>query len=98
MPSHALLINCARGRIVDEQALTHALQTRSSAGAGVDVLGSEPPDRENVLLNLHLPHLIVTPHLSWMSRASLQKLADQLVDNLEAFVRGQPQNLVISDT
>jgi len=94
MNTHAVLINCARGGVVDEQALARVLQTGGIAGAGIDVLSSEPPDREHVLLNLHLPHLIVTPHLAWMSRASLQRLADQLVENLEAFVGGQPQNLV----
>lgn len=97
MRTHALLINCARGGIVDEQALAHALQSGSIAGAGVDVLSSEPPDREHALLAPHLPQLIVTPHLAWLNEGSLQNLADQVVENLEAFVGGRPRNLVSTD-
>ena len=64
------------------------------AGAGIDVLRNEPPRDGNPLLEVDLPNLIVTPHNAWASRQAMQTLADQLVDNLEAFVRGSPQNLV----
>lgn len=82
---------------MDEQALAHALQSGRIAGAGVDALSSEPSDQKLALLALHLPQLIVTPHLAWLNRVSLQNLADQLVENLEAFAGGQPCNLVYAD-
>ena len=94
MPRHALLINCARGGIVDEQALAAALERGDIAGAGVDVLSQEPPSSGNPLLALSLPNLIVTPHVAWASVRSMQALADQLIDNIEAFVAGTPRNLV----
>lgn len=94
MRRHALLINCARGGIVDEAALAEALQQRTIAGAGLDVLSSEPPQAGNPLLSLRQPNLIVTPHVAWASVESLQALADQLIGNIEAFVAGVPRNLV----
>lgn len=89
----AILINCARGGVLDEPALAEALSEGRIAGAGVDVLSSEPPriadgGRRNPLLELDLPNLIVTPHVAWASREAMQALADQLVDNIEAFIRG----------
>jgi glycerate dehydrogenase len=93
----ALLINCARGGVVDEDALAEALGAGLIAGAGVDALSREPPCEGNPLLSPDLPNLIVTPHVAWASREAMQALADQLVDNIEAFVRGEPQNTVISD-
>jgi glycerate dehydrogenase len=94
MKPTALLINTARGLLVDEAALAEALREGRIAGAGVDVLGVEPPREGNVLLDLNLPNLIVTPHVAWASRESMQTLADQLIDNIEAFFRGEPVNLV----
>ncbi len=94
MPRHSLLINCARGGIVDEQALAAALRRGDIAGAGVDVLSQEPPCSGNPLLDLKQPNLIVTPHVAWASVHSLQALADQVIDNIEAFVAGNPRNLV----
>ena len=64
------------------------------AGAGFDVLTKEPPKEGNVLLDLKLPNLIVTPHVAWASVEAMQILADQLIDNVEAFVAGKPQNVV----
>jgi glycerate dehydrogenase len=93
----ALLINCGRGGLVDERALCEALQAGAIAGAGVDVLSREPPRDGNPLLEVQLPNLLVTPHVAWASTEAMQALADQLIDNLEAFVRGVPMNLVISD-
>lgn len=94
MKSDALLINTARGGLIDDQALLDALKTGRLGGAGIDVLRVEPPREGNPLLDADLPNLIVTPHNAWASRQAMQTLADQLVDNLEAFVRGEPRNLV----
>lgn len=94
MKPHAILINTARGGLIDDHALIEALNKGRLAGAGIDVLRNEPPREGNPLLEVDLPNLIVTPHNAWASRQAMQTLADQLVDNLEAFVRGSPQNLV----
>ncbi len=87
MKRSALLINCARGGLVDEVALVEALRAGLIAGAGVDVLTNEPPREGNRLLELDLPNLIITPHVAWAGDAAQQTLADQLIDNIEAFVR-----------
>ena len=94
MKRTALLINTARGGLVNEAALIEALQTRLIAGAGFDVLSNEPPQDGNPLLDLNLPNFILTPHIAWASDEAMQALADQLIDNIEAFVRGEPTNLV----
>ena len=94
MKPEAILINTARGGLIDDHALIEALRNGRLAGAGIDVLRNEPPREGNPLLEVDLPNLIVTPHNAWASRQAMQTLADQLVDNLEAFVRGSPQNLV----
>jgi len=94
MKRTAILINTARGGLVDEQALVRALSEGLIAGAGFDVLSSEPPKEGNPLLELRLPNFILTPHVAWASDEAMQFLADQLIDNIEAFVRGSPQNLV----
>jgi glycerate dehydrogenase len=94
MQPHALLINTARGGLVNETALADALKSGSIAGAGFDVLSVEPPREGNPLLDLNLPNFILTPHIAWASREAMQTLADQLISNIEAFVEGRPQNLV----
>ena len=91
---NAILINTARGGLIDDQALVDALQSGRLAGAGIDVLRNEPPREGNQLLDADLPNLIVTPHNAWASRQAMQTLADQLIDNLEAYMRGEPRNLV----
>jgi glycerate dehydrogenase len=85
MRSDALLINTARGGLVDEAALVEALRAGLIAGAGFDVLTNEPPREGNPLLELNLPNFILTPHIAWASREAMQALADQLIDNIEAF-------------
>jgi glycerate dehydrogenase len=90
----AILINTARGGLVDEQALAQALVEGLIAGAGFDVLSNEPPKEGNPLLGLRMPNFILTPHVAWASEGAMQFLADQLIDNIEAFVKGQAQNLV----
>jgi glycerate dehydrogenase len=87
MKPDAILINCARGGVVDEAALIEALRAGVIAGAGVDVLSREPPREGNALLELDLPNLIVTPHVAWASLTAMQTLADQLIDNIEEFIR-----------
>ncbi|MDT7542503.1 MAG: glycerate dehydrogenase [Acidobacteriota bacterium] len=95
MKPTALLINTGRGQLVDESALADALRSGRIAGAGIDVLSNEPPREGNPLLELELSNLVVTPHVAWASRESMQTLADQLIETIEAFARGEPRNLVI---
>ena len=97
MKRSALLLNTARGGLVDEAALLAALQQGHIAGAGFDVLSVEPPTAGNPLLTaelLALPNFLLTPHVAWASQPAMQALADQLTTNLEAFARGEPQNRV----
>lgn len=86
MKTSALLINCARGGIVNEQALADALKQGVIAGAGVDVLSQEPPVNGNILLQLDMPNLIVTPHCAWGSQQARQRLVNQARDKLRAFL------------
>jgi len=94
MKESALLINTARGGLVDEAALAAALQAGTIGGAGFDVLSKEPPDPNNPLLRLRLPNFVLTPHVAWASAGAMQTLADMLVDNIEAWAAGRPQNVV----
>lgn len=94
MKPGALLINCARGGLVDETALVAALKYGQLGGAGVDVLTEEPPRNGNPLLKARLPHLIVTPHMAWGSIEARNRLFDILTENINRFVAGSPQNLV----
>ena len=94
MKRRAILINTARGGLVDEHALKTAIETGLIAGAGFDVLTKEPPKEGNPLLELRTPNFILTPHVAWASDGAMQFLADQLIDNVEASIAGTPQNLV----
>jgi glycerate dehydrogenase len=94
MKPTAILINTARGGLVDERALADALRAGKLGGAGFDVLTEEPPKSGNVLLDPSIPNLIVTPHVAWASLEAMQILADQLIDNIEAFMAGAPRNVV----
>ncbi|MBQ0822233.1 D-2-hydroxyacid dehydrogenase [Microvirga sp. HBU67558] len=95
MARRPLLINTARGGLVDEIALERALRERQVSGAGFDVVTTEPPPPDHPLMRLlDLPNFILTPHVAWASHEAVQGLADQLVDNIEAFERGQPTNMV----
>ena len=95
MKPGAVLINCGRGGLVDENALVAALKYGQIGGAGVDVLTEEPPRGGNPLLNARLPNLIVTPHTAWASREALDRLFDILLANINAFVKGEAQNRVV---
>ena len=94
MKPDALLINTARGGIVDEPALADALRRGVIGGAGVDVLTVEPPKEGNPLLQPSIPNLIVTPHIAWAGQESRQRLIDEVALNIEAFREGRERNRV----
>jgi len=94
MKRNALLINTARGALLQDDALIDALENGLIAGAAVDCLREEPPRNGSPLLDLDLANLIVTPHVAWASDEAVQALADQVIDNVEGFVAGRPQNVL----
>ncbi|MFT0548226.1 D-2-hydroxyacid dehydrogenase [Allopusillimonas ginsengisoli] len=95
MKRKPLLVNTARGGLVDEMALVDAMRSGQLGGAGFDVTAPEPPESNHPLMQLlDMPNFILTPHVAWASQEAIQFLADQLIDNVEAFHRGQPHNVV----
>jgi glycerate dehydrogenase len=92
MKPTAFLINTGRGPLIDEAALAAALRDGRIAGAGLDVLSAEPPARDNPLLTA--PNCIITPHLAWATTAARRRLMKIAVENVAAFLRGQPENVV----
>lgn len=95
MERRPLLINTARGGLVDEHALADALRRGQISGAGFDVVTTEPPPADHPFMQLlDLPNFILTPHVAWASREAIQALADQLIENIELFWRGVPRNVV----
>ncbi|MBP6671625.1 MAG: D-2-hydroxyacid dehydrogenase [Bacteroidetes bacterium] len=92
MKPSALLINTGRGPLVDEQALADALNQDRLAGAGLDVLSSEPPSPDNPLLSAK--NCIITPHIAWASFAARTRLMDAVVNNIRSFINGTPVNVV----
>ena len=94
MKRTAILINTARGGLVEESALIQALDEGLIAGAGFDVLTVEPPRNGHPLLDVRRPNFILTPHIAWASDGAMQFLADQLIDNIDAWAAGKPQHLV----
>jgi glycerate dehydrogenase len=95
MERHPLLINTARGGLVDEDALVNALLTGQISGAAFDVTTSEPPPLDHPFSRIMgRPNFILTPHIAWASYEAMQSLADQLVESVNLFWRGQPRNLV----
>lgn len=96
MKSTSIVINTGRGGLVDEEALVDALKQGEIRGAGVDVFTDEPADESNSLIaNMHLPNLLLTPHVAWGSDSSIQNLATILIDNIGAFIEGREQNRVV---
>jgi len=96
MTRRPLLINTARGGLVNEEALARALHSGQLSGAGFDVAAAEPPHAGSPLMKLlELPNFILTPHVAWASDEAMQVLADQLIDNIDAFQRGVPRNVVL---
>jgi glycerate dehydrogenase len=92
MKRSAFLLNTSRGPLIDEVALAHALNTGRIAGAGLDVLSIEPPPKENALFKAS--NCFITPHIAWATRAARARLMERSVANIEAYVRGQPINVV----
>ena len=95
MARRPLIINTARGGLVDEEALVQALDEGLIAGAGFDVAAGEPPAADSPMMRIAArPNVILTPHVAWASDEAQQALADQLFDNIDNFVAGTPSNLV----
>ena len=95
MARRPLLVNTARGGLVDEDALERALDEGLISGAGIDVTLPEPPPAVGPLMRIaRRRNVIVTPHVAWASDEAQQALADQLIGNIENFVAGKPTNLV----
>lgn len=94
MKDGAILINTSRGGLMDETAVASALKSGKLRAAAVDVVTKEPMERTNPLLTA--PNCIVTPHMAWAPVESRQRLLDCVVDNIQAFLDGRPQNVVNS--
>lgn len=95
MRRDALLINTARGGLVDYAALVEMLEQEEIGGAGIDVLEDEPPPADHLLLTADLPNLIVTPHIAWSARESRQRALNEILENILAFSRGEDRNRVV---
>ena len=95
MKPNAILINAGRGGLVDEFALIDALKSLQIAGAGMDVFTEEPADESNPLIaNMHLPNLLLTPHVAWGSDSAITRLCEILIENIESYVAGDLNNRV----
>lgn len=92
MKPTAFLINTSRGQLIDEAALAEALDAGKIAGAGLDVLSVEPPPEDNPLLRAK--NCYVTPHIAWATQSSRRRLLETAVENVAAFLAGNPQNVV----
>jgi len=94
MKPDAVLINTARGALVDTRALADALKAGKLGGAGIDVLEREPPPPDHPLLDASIPNLIVTPHVAWAAREARQRCLDELAQNVLSFLSGGRRNRV----
>jgi glycerate dehydrogenase len=92
MKRDALLINTSRGPLVNEQELADALNSERIAGAGLDVLAIEPPAADHPLINTR--NCLITPHIAWAAREARARLLNTVIENLRAFLSGQPRNLL----
>lgn len=95
MKADALLINTARGALVDSEALASALRKGGIGGAAVDVLPQEPPVDGNPLLSGDIPNLIVTPHIAWAAREARQRAVDEIAANIRSFLTGGRRHRVV---
>ena len=93
MKRDALLVNTARGGLIDASALAEALEARRIGGAAIDVLAEEPPVAGGPLV-ADLPNFLLTPHIAWSAREARQRCLDEVAANVEAFLRGEPRNRV----
>lgn len=94
MKRSALIINTARGGIVDEQALYEALSSGEIAGAGLDVFAEEPPQPDHPLISANFPNLLLTPHCAWTALEARQRLFAQVVSNIANYIAKKPSNIV----
>ena len=94
MKKNALLINTARGGLINDEALLHALENKLIAGAALDVLDREPPAADHPLLTSGLPNLIVTPHIAWAAKEARQRSLDEIAKNIACYLKGEPRNVV----
>ncbi len=94
MKDGALLLNTARGTLVDEQAVADALRTGKLGGFGADVVSAEPVRPDNPLLHLQGCNVVLTPHIGWATRESQERLMATIVENVRAFLAGRPRNVV----
>ena len=92
MKRSAYVLNTSRGPVIQEADLADALNAGRIAGAGLDVLSTEPPKADNPLLSAK--NCVITPHIAWASRAARTRLAGVVVANIKAFMDGKPQNVV----
>jgi glycerate dehydrogenase len=95
MKNEAILINTARGGLVDSRALVDALAAGEIAAAAIDVLATEPPVDGDPLLDYDGPNLIVTPHIAWATQTARQNAIDELAANTRAFLEGRERNRVV---
>lgn len=95
MKPDAVIINTARGALIDVEALAQALRQRRIGGAAIDVLPQEPPRDGSPLLAPDLPNLLLTPHTAWAARESRQRCLDEMAANIEDFLRGGRRGRVV---
>ena len=95
MKKTALIVNTARGGLIEDEALATAIKEGLIGGAAIDVLAPEPPADDHPFFDLlERPNFILTPHIAWASREAMQTLADQMMDNIDNFVKGEQSNMV----
>ena len=92
MKKSAFLINTSRGPLIDEQDLADALNAGQIAGAGLDVLSSEPPKSDNPLFSAK--NCYITPHIAWATHSARQRLLNTSIDNVKSFIENKPKNIV----
>ena len=97
MKPTALLVNTARGALVDETALIQALRERRLAAAALDVISREPPPADHLIVQAakELDNLLVTPHTAWSAREARERLLGEVEENIRAFFEGKPRNIVV---
>ena len=93
MKSNAFLINTGRGGLINELDLKYALENDVIRGAGLDVISAEPPSESHPLIGVK--NCIITPHNAWAAKNARQRLIDIVGNNIEAFINGKPQNVVV---